>query len=196
LPDAASLAALRAWYEGMPSREAVERFLAGRRAAGESSRGILGRIREQVVMFAHARHRGDIAAMFEQARSRGARRAKAVAQALETLKSLPDPEPLLGDDVERWLAPRAAAALRAAGIKTLADLTVRVPRRRRWWAGIAGLGARGAQGIEAFFAAHPQLTERARALVAVAAPEDIAPWERIVVPHEVDGSRWAPCSAG
>jgi len=82
-----------------------------------------------------------------------------------------------------------AAALRAAGIKSLADLTVRVPRRRRWWAAIAGLGARGAKGVEAFFAAHPQLTERARALVAVAAPEDIAPWERIVVPHEVDGSR-------
>ena len=188
-PDAASLAALRAWYEGMPAREAVERFLAGRRAVGESSRGILGRIREQVIMFARARHRDDIVATFLGPGVRGGPNATAIARALETLRSLPVPEPLLGDDVERCLAPRAAAALRAAGIKTLADLTVRVPRRRRWWAGIAGLGARGAKGVEAFFAAHPQLTRRARALVAVAAPEDIAPWERIVVPHEVDGSR-------
>src|SRR5439155_13248895 len=65
----------------------------------------------------------------------------------------------------------------------------RIPRRRRWWAVIPGLGAAGARQIEAFFAAHPQLTERARALVVVDAPEDVVPWERLVVPHEVDGSR-------
>src|SRR5262249_47019556 len=67
--------------------------------------------------------------------------------------------------------------------------TVRIPRRRRWWAAIPGLGTASARQIEAFFAAHPQLTERARALVVVDAPEDIVPWERIVVPHEVDGSQ-------
>ena len=37
---------------------------------------------------------------------------------------------------------------------------------------IPGLGAASARHIEAFFAAHPQLTERARALVVVDAPED------------------------
>jgi len=35
---------------------------------------------------------------------------------------------------------RAARALQNAGIRTLADLTVRVPRRRRWGAGMSGLG--------------------------------------------------------
>jgi hypothetical protein len=44
--------------------------------------------------------------------------------------------------------------LRKAGIKTLADLTLRVPRRRRWWVDIDGLGVAGARRIEAFFAAH------------------------------------------
>ena len=131
-PDAASLAALRAWYEGMDSRAAVERYLGGRRAAGESSRGLLGRLRRQVADFAHARHRPDLAALFERADARGSKRGAAIASALDTIASLPVPQPLIGDDVERWLDTRSAAALRAAGIKTLADLTVRVPRRRRW----------------------------------------------------------------
>lgn len=188
-PDAASLAVLRAWYEGMGSRAAVERYLGERRAAGEPSRGLLGRLRRQVADFAHARHRPDLAALFERADARGSKRVAAIARALDTLASLPMPQPLIGDDVERWLDTRSAAALRAAGIKTLADLTVRVPRRRRWWAAVPGLGARGARQIEAFFAMHPELTERARALVAVAPPQDLRPWENLVVPDDVDGSR-------
>lgn len=56
--------------------------------------------------------------------------------------------------------------LRAYGIVTLEDLTVRVPRRRQWWLVIDGLGAATAKEIETFFALHPGLTERARALVA------------------------------
>jgi site-specific recombinase XerD len=74
-------------------------------------------------------------------------------------------------------------------IKTLAALTVRIPRRRRWWVAIPGLGARGARRIEAFFASHPQLTERARALVVVETAPDLVPWERLAVPDELDGSR-------
>lgn len=79
--------------------------------------------------------------------------------------------------------------LHASGIRTLADLTLRVPRRRRWWAGIAGLGAAGARHIEAFFAQHPELTERARALVTVDQPPELIPWERLVVPEDLDGPR-------
>jgi hypothetical protein len=105
------------------------------------------------------------------------------------LPSLPIPKPLIGDDIAQWLDPRAVQALHAQGIKTLAALTVRIPRRRRWWAAVPGLGVTGARKIEAFFALHPQLTERARALVAVAPPQDVVPWERLVVPHQVDGSR-------
>ena len=189
LPDAAALAALRAWYEGMDSRAAVERYLGERRTAGKSSRGLLGRLRRQVADFARARHRPDLATLFERAGARGSKRAAAIACALNTLASLPVPQPLIGADVERWLQPRSATALRAAGISTLADLTVRVPRRRRWWVTVPGLGATGARQIEVFFAAHPELTQRARALVAVASPQDLSPWENLVVPEDVDGSR-------
>ncbi|MGP0833181.1 integrase, partial [Escherichia coli] len=39
-----------------------------------------------------------------------------------------------------------------------------------------------------FFAAHPALTERARALIAATPRGAIVPWEQLKLPHEVDGS--------
>ena len=93
------------------------------------------------------------------------------------------------DAVDQWLPPRIVEALHAHGIRTLADLTVRIPRRRRWWFAIAGLGLASARRVEAFFVAHPALTERARALIVAAPAGDIVPWEQLRVPHEVDGSR-------
>ncbi|OJA72392.1 hypothetical protein BGV72_29075 [Burkholderia ubonensis] len=78
--------------------------------------------------------------------------------------------PLITDTIELWLPPRIVEALHAHGIRTLADLTVRIPRRRCWWSAIAGLGVAGASRIEAFFAAHPALSERARALIVAARP--------------------------
>lgn len=51
-------------------------------------------------------------------------------------------------------------------------------------------GQASAREIEAFFAAHPQLTERARALITQDAPGDIVPLERMTSPRaELDGSR-------
>lgn len=191
LPDADSLAALRAWYEGLSAREAVARYLGQRKADGESSRGILGRVRRQLAAYARQLHRGDLAALFSHPDSERSKHARAVAKAVELLPTLVVPEPLIGDDVAQWLPARAAKALHAQGIKTLAALTVRIPRRRRWWIAIPGLGAAGARQIEAFFAAHPQLTERARSLVVLDTPEDIVPWEHIVVPRDVDGSQGA-----
>jgi site-specific recombinase XerD len=187
-PDTASLAALRAWYEGMSAREAVARYLGHGKADGQSSRGMLGQIRRRLIAFAQRRQRADLAALFEHPASERTRHARAVAHALQLLPSLPPPAPQIGDDIARWLPARAAHALQAHGLRTLADLTVRIPRRRRWWTAVPGLGATGARRIEAFFAAHPQLTERARALVAVEPPQDVVPWERLAVPHEVDGS--------
>ena len=119
---------------------------------------------------------------------KGPAAARAVATAIEQLRSAPVPVPLIGDGVDHWLEPRVAAALRKAGIKTLADLTLRVPRRRRWWVDIDGIGKAGARRIEAFFAAHEDLTDRARALLVTQAPSDVVPWEKLVVPHEVDGT--------
>ncbi|AOI86292.1 integrase [Burkholderia pseudomultivorans] len=185
-PNEAELAALRGWYAGLDARTAVARYLGDRRQAGVSSRGILGRIRRQLVAFAVQRHREDLAAVFIDRPSKAS--ADGVARAIETLRNLLVPTPVITDTLEAWFPPRIVAALQAHDIRTLADLTVRIPRRRRWWAAITGLGIASARRIEAFFAAHPALTERARALIVVAPTGNIVPWEQLRVPNEVDGS--------
>ncbi|TAM18721.1 MAG: integrase [Pandoraea sp.] len=184
-PDDAELAALRAWYAGLDARTAVARYLGERKAPGMSARGMLGRIRRALVAFATSRHRPDLAQTFDE---RPAAAADTVAHSIETLRNLLTPEPHIADDIGDWLPSRVVAALQAHGIWTLADLTVRIPRRRRWWLTIAGLGTAGARQVEAFFAAHPALTERARALVAAVPSGPIVPWEQLRLPHEVDGS--------
>ena len=188
LPDAAALAALRAWHEGLSSRDAVTRYLVEARAAGQSSRGVIGAIRCDIAAFARSRHRDDLVKLFTGSARKGPAAARAIAAAIEQLRSAAVPVPLIGDGVDLWLAPRVAAVLRQAGIKTLADLTLRVPRRRRWWVNIDGLGAAGARRIETFFAAHSALTDRARALLVTTSPSEVVPWEKLVVPQEVDGS--------
>lgn len=190
-PDASALAALRAWHEGLSAREAVVRYLGDKKADGQSSRAVLGRTRRALADFARQRHRADLAAIFERPAAQEAQHARAIQQAIEQLRALPEPMPLIGDEVGRWLPARAAGALQAHGIKTLAELTVRIPRRRRWWASIPGLGQAGARSVEAFFARNPELTDRARALVARETVQDIVPWERLQVPQEFDGSRGA-----
>ncbi|MEX3973798.1 phage integrase family protein [Paraburkholderia caribensis] len=188
-PDADQLAALRGWYAGMSSRAAVERYLPHGRAFGESARGILSAVRRQLIAFALERQRADLAGLLQHPANERTARARPVAHAIELLRSLPVPQPQISDDIGLWLTPRAARVLHACGMDTLADLTVRVPRRRGWWRTVPGLGRTGARQIEAFFAAHPQLTERARALITVTTSRVVVPWERLWVPHEVDGSR-------
>ncbi|OXH87439.1 integrase, partial [Burkholderia multivorans] len=51
-PDADELAALRAWYAGMPVRDAVERYLPDRLGNGRSARGVIGGIRRRLVRIA------------------------------------------------------------------------------------------------------------------------------------------------
>lgn len=187
-PDVAQLSALRAWYAGVGAREAVVRYLGEKKALGESSRGILGRIKTRLIVFANARHRPDLAALFRLTAAQRAERCNDVSRAIEVLRFLPTPQPTISDDIGLWLPARSVSALRAHGIDSLADLTLRIPRRRRWWITIAGLGPARAKQIENLFAAHPQLTERARALVVVASPAVVVPWEHFRLPHEVDGS--------
>lgn len=186
-PDDAELAALRGWYAGLAARAAVTRYLGERHAPGVSSRSILGRIRRRLIAFARARHREDLAASFGARPSSAS--AEAAARAIEALRGVPMPTPLITDAIDAWLPPRVVVRLQAHGIHTLAELTVRIPRRRRWWLAIEGLGVAGARRVEAFFAAHPALTERARALIVAAQSSTIVPWEQLRVPHEVDGSR-------
>ncbi|MBT2304536.1 tyrosine-type recombinase/integrase [Variovorax paradoxus] len=188
-PGPAALACLRAWHAGLSSREAVEQYLGASKVAGQSSRAMVTAIRKELAQFARTRQRPDLARLFELPATDRVRHARKVADAVETLASLPRSSPSVTDEIDGWLAPRAVRALRAHGIRTLADLTVRVPRRRRWWASIPGLGASGAREIEAFFDSHPELTERARALVRLDTRGDVVPLEELLVPAEVDGSR-------
>ncbi|MEX3939755.1 phage integrase family protein [Paraburkholderia sp. BR10937] len=187
-PDADELAMLRAWYAGLAVRAAVERYLPSALGDGKSARGVLGRIRRRLVALARVAHRDDLAALFEHPVAERERHAKAVAQAIDSLRTARPPEPQIADDIAQWFAPRAVRVLYAHGITTLADLTVRIPRRRQWWKAVPGLGMASARAIEAFFAAWPALTEKARALIAASQRGDIAPWESLKLPHEVDGS--------
>ncbi|WP_321961950.1 site-specific integrase [Paraburkholderia sp. J7] len=190
-PDADELAMLRAWYAGLAVRPAVERYLPSALGDGKSARGVLGRIRRRLVAIARAAHRDDLVALFEHPAEERERHAKAVAQAIDSLRTARPPEPQIADDIAQWFAPRAVRVLYAHGITTLADLTVRIPRRRQWWKAVPGLGMASARAIEAFFAAWPSLTEKARALIVASQRGDIAPWEALKLPHEVDGSEGA-----
>jgi site-specific recombinase XerD len=190
MPSPAALAALRAWYEGLGARQVVSRYLGGQRATSTSSRRVLGQIRRQVAAFAAARHRPDLAQPLHVASAERTEHAKALAHSLEVLPTLAPPQPLVTDPLEQWLDVRLTKPLRAHGIKTFADLTVRVPRRKRWWAAITGLGAAGAREIEGFFAQHPELTIRARALVDQARTE-VVPLELLELPSHLDGSAGA-----
>ncbi|KWI26341.1 hypothetical protein WT71_20000 [Burkholderia stagnalis] len=81
--------------------------------------------------------------------------AGAIERAIRTLQFLPAPRPQITDDVALWLAPRTVSALHTHGIHTLADLTVRIPRRRQWWARINGLGATNDyEAVQAWLALH------------------------------------------
>jgi len=155
---------------------------------GQSTRGILGRIRRQLVDVARSVHREDLALLFENPAAERIERAEAVMYAIGVLRSLQAPAPQVSDDIGQWFPGRTVNALRAHGIDTLADLTVRIPRRRQWWKTVPGLGPAAARRIEALFVAYPALTERARALIAASGTGAIVPWELLRLPHEVDGS--------
>lgn len=114
-----------------------------RQAAGTSSRSILGHIHRRLVAFARYRRREDLAAAFVEHSAIAC--ADIVARAIDTLRHLPVPAPRISDEIGAWLPPRIVAALQVYGIRTLAELTVRIPRRRRWWTAIDGLGIAGAR---------------------------------------------------
>jgi hypothetical protein len=105
-------------------------------------------LRGELAANARSRQREDLAALFEISADERAEKGRAANQAIEWLRALPPPA--ISDDIRLWLTPRAVAARRAHGIDTLAALTVRVPRRRWWWASIPGLGLAVAKRIEAF----------------------------------------------
>jgi putative integrase protein len=171
----------------LSSREAVSRYLDT--GVGASSRGVITTIRTRLAHLARTRGRGDLVALFSTPAASRTESARAVLRALETLQHAAPAQPLIGDDVAQLLESSAVRALHAHGIKTLAALTVRVPRRRRWWTAVPRLGAAGARRIEAFFLEHPELTDRARSLVTSNSARIVVPWEALVIPELVDGSQ-------
>lgn len=136
MPDAASLAALRAWYEGISASDAVSRYLGHTKAVGQSSRAMLSAIRKQLKDQARRLHRSDLADVFVHSDKTRTQHATAVTRAMDVLPRLVMPVPLMGDSVSTWFEPRAATALTNADITTLASLALRVQRRRGWWVAI------------------------------------------------------------
>uniref|UniRef100_UPI0021F4EA82 phage integrase family protein n=1 Tax=Burkholderia cepacia TaxID=292 RepID=UPI0021F4EA82 len=78
--------------------------------------------------------------------------------------------------------------MRAPGIATLADFTVRIPRWRQWWKAVPRRGPASARRVEVCLAAHLALTGWVRVLVAVAQRSGIMPWTQPRLPRDVDGS--------
>ncbi len=187
-PDASSLAALRAWFEGLPARECVARYLGNTKLDGQSSRGMLGTVRRRLAALARQLQRPDLSELFEHAEADRSLVASDVSSAIEELRILRNRQPQLDENVDRWFSPRIAKSLHEHGIQTLAQLTVRVPRRRMWWSGVAGLGRNGAREVEKLFARHPALTASARALVEVTSNRVVVPWEQFTSPLDLDGS--------
>lgn len=188
MPDRASLAALKAWHEGLTARATITRYLKHVKADAQSSRAMLSAIRQRICEWAHRCQRADLVSLFQAPAIERVANASAVVKAIDELCASSAAQPAFDDNIAMWLNPRAASALQRHGIHTLAQLAVRVPRRRRWWAQIPGLGPAGARGVEAFFATHPFLAEPARRLIEAAPPSELSPWERLVVPEQFDGS--------
>ena len=185
-PGEAELAALRSWYAGVKARDAIARYLGPRPREDAAARSALGRLRRRLAAYALARHRPDLAAVFLASPAQND--STAVSRAIEGLRWLPLPSPVTTDPVGQWFSPRIASALAAHGVRTIADVCVRVCWRRRWWDSIEGLGAAGASHVEALIAAHPELT-RQTGTVQRATPQEFAPWEKLLVPEELNGAR-------
>jgi len=191
LPDLASLAALRAWYEGLTARAAVDRYLAHARGNGQSSRGVIARLRRQLTACARARQRDDLIPLFTVPAATRTQCATAVVAALDALRATAVPTPQPADPVDRWLAPRTARALAAAGVRSLGELMLFMLRRRRWWQPVPGLGATGAHAVTTWLDAHPELTRRA-AQVATHSQfqgQVLPVWSLASLPANLDGSR-------
>lgn len=188
-PDPGAILALRARLQGVSAVEAVSRYAPGRKSRGGSARKALQDIRADLVRYANVRGRIDLAQAITASATQGMKGLASLDRAIALLQALPPAGPQIDDEVRRWLLPRVAAALEAYGIHTFAELTVRVPRNAAWWREIPGLGPSAAHAVEDFFAAHPELTARARALIAAERSSDIRPLERQRELEDLDGSR-------
>ncbi|MEM5300057.1 phage integrase family protein [Burkholderia sp. JPY481] len=152
---------------------------------------MLARIRRQLVACATGRQRDDLIPLFTLPAADRTGHAVQVVAALDALRATPIPAPQPADAVGRWLAPRTARALTAAGVSTMAELILFMRRRRRWWFPVPGLGSTGAQAVAAFFGAHPDLTAHLVCLAERSPPDgQLLPlWSLSSLPATLDGSQ-------
>jgi len=147
-------------------------------------------------------HNPSFAEILKGARQGGAITSKAL-EILIKAADLPKPIPAPTQSVSQWMRPKAARALRDAGIVTLADLLGVIRRRGPgWWRPIPRVGAGRAQAIERWLRRWPeQLGEinlgDTRALVVPEAPlpeldtsdiRAIAPLGTFALPSHLDGA--------
>lgn len=176
---------------GLSARDAVSRYLPHLRGDGQSARAAIAQVRKQLTEFALRRHQVGLATTLGHPADQRFARAKVVLAAIDAIRHLPEPVPTMNDDVGLWLPGRAAAALKAAGLHTLADVAPRMLRRRRWWAAVPRLGVNSARELERLLGQMPTIMSKARELATVAPPAGVAPWERLHVPLALDGSEGA-----
>jgi hypothetical protein len=119
---------------------------------------MIGGIRRQLIRIACRRHRADLVALLDHPIGERAQHAKAVAHAIDALRTAPEPAPKITDDVSLWLSARSANALYAQDIKTLGTTDgAGTPAAALVDGAFLVWVLKGARQIEVFFAAHPQL---------------------------------------
>ena len=135
------------------------------------------------------------------------RRTRLIARQLEALRWLEDlvaQEPRPGDSVAAWLAPSLAARLERAGLPTLFALVERINGiGARWWVRVPGVGKAKASRILEWLHANEEVlglrvgvhvakprTQLSPVTLAAVVPAATAlvPYEKFVVPTELDGS--------
>jgi len=82
----------------------VSHYLSHENLDGESSRGMLTRIRRQLAAFARSRQREDLAELFMQPAASRIGDAHAVRAAIDILQHAPTPVPVITDQVTRWFS--------------------------------------------------------------------------------------------
>lgn len=183
---------LRSWFNGVSDSKSCALFNGRERGDETRSRTTIDRLRRQAAAAARARGREDLASIFRCKPNDRKENRQAFEGAIWALKHHDKVEPGMDDDVGIWLGSRLSNALRAGGVSQVAQLTARYCHGKGWWKEFPGLGKAGAQRVSRFFAEHPDLLKRGRALSEAhneaSSQWGLVPLERMVVPEALSGA--------
>ena len=137
-------------------------------------------------------------------KSRRARLIRRQLEALRWLERLVAQEPGPDDGVAAWFEPRLARKLEKAKLKTLADVAERINGvDARWWTMVPGVGAIKAERVVDWLRCHQSSTglvvgghvavprrqlKAAQLAKVVGKTTGVVPFEKFLVPAELDGS--------